>query len=68
MKFEDTNVSVNPRAYSQPEEDVGPTDNFRWENMYLLIFGRQHMSVYALGNQRATNLIIAWTCGYSKFM
>ena len=47
MKFEDTNVSVNPRAYSQPEEDVGPIDNFGWENMHLLIFGHQHMSVTA---------------------
>ena len=45
MKFEDTNVSVNPRAYSQPEENVRPTDNFRWENMHLLNFGHQHMSV-----------------------
>ena len=28
LKFEDMNVSVNPRAYSQPEEDVGPTEQF----------------------------------------
>lgn len=41
----------------QPEEDVGPTDNFRWENMHLLIFGHQHV-FYALSNQRTTNPII----------
>ena len=52
----------------QPTERGCRADNFRWENMHLLIFDHQHMSVTPSAIKEQRIPLSVWTCSYSQVM